>query len=199
MKYGWPDRCASGERRIRLVNRDHESIRRPPIRMAGPITPTDSKRRALSINGVDIIAFAFGAFNLLRLASYFPQIVAVARDSWCYRNLVVIWSSCRANRPRALCWSILGPGAHHDNASTRLLRGCLLDRVQAGNRAVQANRSHPLYALRQPSTVCTMSTLRRQPRPPFAPSCRDAPGVKMLLLTSATRGWMEFTGPAEES
>jgi hypothetical protein len=29
---------------------------------------------------MDVIAFAFGAFNLLRLASYFPQIVAVARD-----------------------------------------------------------------------------------------------------------------------
>jgi hypothetical protein len=34
----------------------------------------------MSINGVDLIAIAFGAFNLLRLASYFPQIVAVARD-----------------------------------------------------------------------------------------------------------------------
>ncbi|MEN3385558.1 MAG: hypothetical protein V7608_5602 [Hyphomicrobiales bacterium] len=29
---------------------------------------------------LDPISFAFGAFNLLRLASYFPQIVAVARD-----------------------------------------------------------------------------------------------------------------------
>lgn len=34
----------------------------------------------MSINGVDLIAIAFGAFNLLRLASYFPQIAAVARD-----------------------------------------------------------------------------------------------------------------------
>lgn len=34
----------------------------------------------MAINWVDIIAVAFGAFNLLRLASYFPQIAAVARD-----------------------------------------------------------------------------------------------------------------------
>ena len=28
----------------------------------------------------DFVAFGFGVFNLLRLASYFPQLVAVARD-----------------------------------------------------------------------------------------------------------------------
>jgi hypothetical protein len=34
----------------------------------------------MPVNWVDLIAIAFGAFNLLRLASYFPQIAAVARD-----------------------------------------------------------------------------------------------------------------------
>ena len=33
-----------------------------------------------SFDGLDLIAVVFGAFNILRLASYFPQIVAVARD-----------------------------------------------------------------------------------------------------------------------
>jgi hypothetical protein len=37
-------------------------------------------KRAMSISGIDLIAVAFGAFNVLRLASYFPQIVAVACD-----------------------------------------------------------------------------------------------------------------------
>ena len=33
-----------------------------------------------SLNDFDLVALAFGAFNILRLASYIPQIVAVARD-----------------------------------------------------------------------------------------------------------------------
>jgi hypothetical protein len=34
----------------------------------------------ISLDTTDAISFAFGLFNLLRLASYFPQITAVARD-----------------------------------------------------------------------------------------------------------------------
>ena len=48
----------------------------------------------LVIGSLDLIALAFGFFNFLRLASYFPQIVAVTRDS---------------NGARAIslsCWSI---------------------------------------------------------------------------------------------
>lgn len=34
----------------------------------------------MTVASIDFIAIAFGIFNLLRLGSYFPQIVAIARD-----------------------------------------------------------------------------------------------------------------------
>lgn len=34
----------------------------------------------ISLNNLDLVALAFGVFSVLRLASYFPQIAAVARD-----------------------------------------------------------------------------------------------------------------------
>jgi len=34
----------------------------------------------MAVGRIDLVAAAFGLFNVLRLASYFPQLVAVARD-----------------------------------------------------------------------------------------------------------------------
>jgi hypothetical protein len=45
-----------------------------------------------AIDGLDPVGLAFGVFNILRLASYLPQIVAVARDK---HGATAISFSCR--------------------------------------------------------------------------------------------------------
>lgn len=59
----------------------------------------------MAIEQGDLIAAVFGFFNLLRLTSYFPQILAVARDqngaSAISISCWLIWTA--ANEHGALC------------------------------------------------------------------------------------------------
>jgi len=93
------------------------------------------------LDTTDAISFAFGLFNLLRLASYFPQMVAVARDD---------------RGPHAIsltCWTVWG---ERDDRSlrmgaTRRRRARIGQCVQHGllcarllHRWIQARRLHPV-------------------------------------------------------
>jgi hypothetical protein len=69
-----------GRRHGESVFRDQVRDRCRVNRVSGGTDPDQARRRAMNISLVDPITIAFGAFNLLRLASYFPQIAAVARD-----------------------------------------------------------------------------------------------------------------------
>ncbi len=121
----------------------------------------------MSINGVDVIAIAFGAFNLLRLASYFPQIVAVARDQ---HGATAISLSCwsiwiGANATTALYgWVNLGDLAL--TAINAFNAACcaavlLLTVYKRATARFKQTGSHPLHTLRRsPRNVCTRSALR---------------------------------------
>jgi len=106
----------------------------------------------MSTSGIDLIAIAFGTFNVLRLASYFPQIVAVARDR--HGATAISFS----------CWSIW-IGA---NATTALYAW-----VNLGDL--------PLTAIHAFNAACCMAVLllaaykRTATRcRPTAPHCHDA-------------------------
>ena len=130
----------------------------------------------MSINGVDVIAFAFGAFNLLRLASYLPQIVAVARDQ---HGATAISLSCwsiwiGANATTALYgWVNLGDlalttiNAFNAACCAAVL---LLTVYKRATARFRQTGSYPFYALRRsPRTVCTRSTLRSAAAPARRP------------------------------
>lgn len=62
-----------------------------------------------SLDGVDLVTAAFAFFNMLRLTSYFPQIIAIARDRDGARSISF------------MCWSIW-VGANASTAAYAWLR-----------------------------------------------------------------------------
>ena len=103
------------------------------------------------MQATDLIALAFGAFNVLRLVSYFPQIVVVARDR---RGAQAISVSCwsiwiGANSSAALyAWVNLG------DAIMALIMGfnaaccTIVVALAAGKRFVRFRRVRSVLSMR---------------------------------------------------
>ena len=53
-------------------------------------TPAEWGTHMIFIASLDLVGLAFGVFNLLRLASYVPQIAAVARAAWRDGNFFLV-------------------------------------------------------------------------------------------------------------
>ena len=81
--------------------------------MPGSIAPSD--RECHDFSDVDLIALAFGAFNVLRLASYFPQIAACCVGSarrYCNLLLLLVVVDVRNASTAFYAWQWLGyPGS----------------------------------------------------------------------------------------